>query len=235
MKNSDKDKIDDLKDRINKLRQVIKSKSRSRTPTRPTFSVSNSKSPSRNATPGKISNYKPILLHTPSKTSEQIDSSSGASPSYIPKSIQSRRSERSYDITPKKSIENLAEESEKIKLNLSSEIEKKIEYSAKIEERIEKLNYLFEIVRQERSQLDKNLALHNYVIKHTVKKSELETLSTDVENLKSKLRNIKDQTAEIRSHEERMRLEVEKINGLIKDLKNDNTIIKVRNIIIFYL
>jgi chromosome segregation ATPase len=229
MKSSDKDNINDLILRLDKLRQAIKSKSRSRTPTRPTSSKPNSKSQSRNVTPGKISNYKPLILHTPSKTSEKSVSSSGASYSYIPKSIVSRKSERSYDRTPKKSIENLAEDSERIKLDLSNEIEKKIEYSGQLEDRIEKFNYLLDIVRQERSLLDKNLALHNYVIKHTVKKSELETLSTEVDNLKSKLRNLKDQTAEIRSHEERMRLEIEKINGSIKDLKNENTIIKVRN------
>jgi hypothetical protein len=231
MKHAEKENIENLRERLYKLRQALKPPERCKTPTQPIKSINTSRSPSRNVSPNKpFNNYTPIMKSSASKASE-ISVNSSVNSSYILKTVSSRRSDKSTDKSTKSSVNEIRDESEEIKKILAVEIENKIELLGKLENSVEKLMYLIAIKKQERrTEVDRNVFLYNYVIKHNNNKADLDVLNAEIENFKTRLEKLKDETFEIRSNEEGIKMEIDKFNSLIKEVRNDNTVMKVRKI-----
>ena len=216
--------MENLRDRLTQLRNALKPPLRCKTPTKAKSTINTS----RDVSPTKINNYTPLSKN--SSTSKVTDYSveSSVNSSFIQRSVSySRKSDIEKSKT---SVKDMEEEANKLQSILQEEIETKIELLEKLESNVEQFKYLLDLKKQERrTEVDKNIVLHAYVIKHTNNKADFDTLNREIDNIKARLGKLREETSQLRGAEEIIKGEIDYLNAKSKELRNDNTIMKVKN------
>jgi hypothetical protein len=221
------EEIQNLRERLTQLRQALKSPSRSKTPTKARTPINTS----RNVSPNASNNYTPLSKKSSISKISDISVASSVNVSvnsyYIPLSVAS--SKQSIRNKSKSPLREIQLEADQIQNALQQEIEMKIEICEKLESSVEQLKELLQEKKQERrNELDKNIVLHTYVIKYNNNKTDLDLFNKEIENIKNRIEKLKRQTAEIRQSEEIIKGEINSYNVANKELRNENTVMKVK-------